>query len=254
MLKPLAAALAVTLSFAATACTAQQDDDELVFDDDTGKADVVRPVGVYHRELGADDAGLTLLRLNADRTYDASEELVRCDPGDCTIAYAGTYRFASSHGNRYIVLYNDDLEGSPSTTYRYELDGNDLFLAFPGFDEGFTMSRSSDLTLGADDDGGTFEVGEGGNVVLTLPSNATTGYSWQVTETDRTFGYPDEDQASGSESGPVGGGGTTTFTWATLGALSQVGEHHVTLEYRRSWEDASTPPADTYEFTVDVTN
>jgi predicted secreted protein len=251
-MKTLMLALAVSLSFSATACTTQgSPDDDLVFDSDTAKADVSRPTGVFRRELGPDDDGFRLIRLNEDRTYKASQELVRCDD-DCTDTFGGTYRFASSHGKRYVVLFND---GDIWYSFEYKLDGGKLQLRDVGTDDWFAMNQAADVALTADDNGGTFDVPEGSDVVLQLASNGSTGYNWKVTETDRTFGYPTEDfEVTGIVPGSAGGGGTLTLTWPTFGGpLSYVGEHHVKLEYRRDWESSSTPAADTYELTVNVT-
>lgn len=246
MLKTLAIALA--LSFSATACTSIPDEPELQFEDDAAKADVVRPYGTFHRDLGDDEQGFTLLKLNEDRTYEASQELVRCQPGECTDAFQGTYRFASSRGKKYIVLYND---GAWWYSFEYKFDGAKLQLRYSDLNDWFTMElASSALVLGPDDDGGTFQVTEGDDVVVNLPSNASTGYSWKVVATDRTFGYPTETYTA-ADPARIGGGGTATLTWKTRGALSLVGEHTVQLEYRRGF-DPDAPAARSFSFTVDV--
>lgn len=99
------------------------------------------------------------------------------------------------------------------------------------------------------DAGKTITVKKGQSVILTLPSNATTGYQWKVTRTDRTFGYPAEKYLSSSSA--VGGGGAQKFTWKTSSPLPMLGQHAVTLEYRRPWE-TSGPAAQTFTFTVDI--
>ena len=40
------------------------------------------------------------------------------------------------------------------------------------------------------DDDGTVSVTQGQNLIAVLSSNPSTGYEWQVTRTDRRFGYP----------------------------------------------------------------
>lgn len=99
------------------------------------------------------------------------------------------------------------------------------------------------------DDGITVDVPAGQSVVLDLASNPTTGYSWEVVQTDRTFGYPTE-KFIGSGSGAIGAGGTQEFTWNTTSPLNLVGEHTVKLDYRRPWDAAH--PAKTFTFTVNV--
>ena len=102
-----------------------------------------------------------------------------------------------------------------------------------------------------DDNGKTFTVQEGQNVVLKLGSNATTGYKWVVTSTDRTFGYPAKDDYVASKPGAVGSGGTQVMTWKTKGFLDRTGKHTVSLEYKRSF--GSDPPAKKFSFTIEVT-
>ena len=64
------------------------------------------------------------------------------------------------------------------------------------------------------DNGKQITVKSGDPVTLTLVSNPTTGYSWQVMEIDSAIlgqdGEPEYKQSSGSE-GLVGAGGTETF-------------------------------------------
>lgn len=98
------------------------------------------------------------------------------------------------------------------------------------------------------DDGRTVTVTEGQDVIVRLPSNPTTGYAWQVTSTNRTFGYPSETTFI-PDGGGVGSGGVEQFTWKTKGLLRLVGVHTVVMEYRRSWENEALK---TFTFTVNV--
>jgi predicted secreted protein len=238
---------ALLVALAAPGCISSSDDD-LVFEAGDGKADSTRPFGRFERPLQQGDAGFTMLQLNEDKTYEASQELVRCEPGNCTDAFSGTFRWASSNGKKYVVLYN---EGDWWYSFEYKLNGDELALRDKGGTEWFTMMRARDgLELDAGDNGGHFEVSEGDDVVLRLAANPTTGYDWKVTSTDRTFGYPTTTFTRDS-SGAIGSGGMDTFTWKTSGVLSQVGTHNVKMEYRRSW-DTTSPAANFYEFTVDV--
>lgn len=100
------------------------------------------------------------------------------------------------------------------------------------------------------DAGKTITVKKGQSVILTLPSNATTGYKWKVTRTDRSFGYPTEKYVAPSSSA-VGAGGSQKFTWKTDAPFPLIGKHEVTLEYRRPWETTG-PAAETFTFTVDI--
>ena len=84
---------------------------------------------------------------------------------------------------------------------------------------------------------------------IELDSNATTGYQWQmlpldggtVTAGPRTYLEP-----GGSV---VGRGGWDRFPFTA----NAVGTATITFEYRRSFEPATTPAADTVTFTVQVT-
>lgn len=111
------------------------------------------------------------------------------------------------------------------------------------------------------DNGKTIKVTEGSLFTLKLGANATTGYEWKVTRTDRTFAYPSvSDYVAPPAHGPVGAGGTQVFKWSTdavsdahgTPVMSKVGKHDVVVEYRRSWEPASKPAAKTFKITVEV--
>ncbi len=107
------------------------------------------------------------------------------------------------------------------------------------------------LSLDEDDDGGTYEVAEGGIVELRLYTNPSTGYDWVVTRTDRTFGYPETSYESGSSA--IGSSGTAVMRWQTSGPLPMVGTHSVELGYRRAWEDEDVPSARVFRFTIVIT-
>ena len=97
------------------------------------------------------------------------------------------------------------------------------------------------------DNGKQITAKTGETLTLTLDSNPTTGYSWQVLEINNTIlvqqGDPEYKQALGTE-GLVGSGGTETFRFNAAGA----GTTTLKLGYMRPWE--SVPPIET--FTVQV--
>lgn len=134
-------------------------------------------------------------------------------------------------------------------------------------------ASENDLTIAAEeiatdsDNGKTIRVYEGQDFVLRLSANPTTGYGWKVTKTNRTFAYPFssvyEPQATPPGlpgTVPVGSGGTSILKWHTspvtdvTGApvMSKVGKHQVELQYRRSWEPATSAPAKVFKITVEV--
>jgi len=97
------------------------------------------------------------------------------------------------------------------------------------------------------DNGQQINVKTGDVVTVTLASNPTTGYSWQVMEFDNSIliqdGEPDYKQSPGAE-GLVGAGGTETFRFKVIGN----GETTLSLGYMRPWE--SVPPIQT--FTINI--
>jgi inhibitor of cysteine peptidase len=99
------------------------------------------------------------------------------------------------------------------------------------------------------DNGKQISVKSGDVVTITLESNPTTGYSWQVMEIDHAIlvqdGDPEYKQASGSE-GLVGAGGTETFHFRAIGS----GTTTLNMGYMRPWE--SVPPIETFEIQVSV--
>ncbi|MGD8905001.1 MAG: protease inhibitor I42 family protein [Anaerolineae bacterium] len=106
-----------------------------------------------------------------------------------------------------------------------------------------------DVVLTAEDDGSVVELGEGQALVVTLESNPTTGYSWQVSEVDEDvlmqIGDPEFEEAAATEGEQVlGSGGTETFYFA-----SAAGETTLTLVYHRPWEEDVEPEA---VFSVEV--
>ena len=95
--------------------------------------------------------------------------------------------------------------------------------------------------------GQTFDVVAGQDIVLRLPANPSTGYTWKVVSTNRTFGYP-VSTSFAPASDAIGAGGVTTMTWVSKSVLSLVGTHQVNLEYRRDTGE----PERTFSFTVSI--
>lgn len=108
--------------------------------------------------------------------------------------------------------------------------------------------------------------------VITVSSNPTTGYSWQVTQTEELFditseftqgtpagtaeespqGDPESTAVTDSTENPaadvalVGAGGTETITLTPKAK----GKTEVTLAYAREWEDTAPETEITYTFEV----
>lgn len=121
----------------------------------------------------------------------------------------------------------------------------------PAAEQGSSEDELKSLQLTDADDGRTVTVTKGQNILVKLSANPTTGYSWVVASTNRTFGYPASDRFVAAPAGAVGAGGIQRFMWKTSSALDMVGTHSVRLEYKRPWEN-NIAPAKTFTFTVNV--
>lgn len=94
---------------------------------------------------------------------------------------------------------------------------------------------------------GTFQVPVGGYLHACLPSNPTTGYSWQIKSVDsaviKPVGKPVYEKPS---SKAMGASGSEVFQFRGVAR----GQTVVTMVYVRPWE--KTKPAKTFRFTVGV--
>jgi len=107
-----------------------------------------------------------------------------------------------------------------------------LFI-FVGCDSGVPMR------IDAEDNGNTITLKSGQTLVLTLESNPSTGYSWELGEFDEavleltsSIYLPNE-----QSSGKVGGGGEETWYFEAQSS----GDTTLHLEYARSWEKGAEP-------------
>lgn len=84
------------------------------------------------------------------------------------------------------------------------------------------------------DAGQKIEIGVGGQFIVVLESNPTTGYRWEA-DFDESFIklVQDEFEPDEVEEGMVGVGGKQRFTFEGL----KTGETELTLTYKRSWEE-----------------
>jgi inhibitor of cysteine peptidase len=102
-------------------------------------------------------------------------------------------------------------------------------------------AMSEEVPLAAKDGGGQVEVNVGQVLVLTLESNPTTGYSWQVVEAGdsvlRQTGEPEFKAASELDPPLLGAGGVEVFRFEAVGA----GETRLELVYHRPWEEGVEP-------------
>jgi inhibitor of cysteine peptidase len=111
-------------------------------------------------------------------------------------------------------------------------------------------SGTATLAIGEADNGKTLHLANGKTAAISLPGNATTGYSWSVTKIDGTAleqagavqYVPDR-----ARPGMVGSGGTSVATFRAV----KPGTSTITLGYARPWE-TGTPPAKSFTITLVV--
>jgi len=107
-------------------------------------------------------------------------------------------------------------------------------------------SSSNEIKLGADDNGGKVEMKEGQVLVISLESNPTTGYAWEVVDFEEGALEQAGEPEFKAESDRVGAGGVQTFHFKA----AEAGEIELKLLHHRSWEE-DVEPLDA--FTVQVT-
>jgi inhibitor of cysteine peptidase len=98
---------------------------------------------------------------------------------------------------------------------------------------------------------GQIEIARGQSLVLTLDSNPTTGYRWEIAEMNtnvlRQEGDAVLELSDAGNSSLVGAGGTESFHFAGVGA----GKTNLKLIYHRAWEK-NVQPIKTYVVQVTV--
>jgi inhibitor of cysteine peptidase len=100
-------------------------------------------------------------------------------------------------------------------------------------------NSSQEVKLDIGDSGSQVEVKQGQVLVISLESNPTTGYSWDVMKMDETMlAQVGESEFISSQSGDVvGAGGVEILRFETVG----VGTTYLELGYRRFWEEDVEP-------------
>jgi inhibitor of cysteine peptidase len=113
-------------------------------------------------------------------------------------------------------------------------------------------SGGKTVKIGEADGGKTIDAHVGDTVALTLETNPSTGYDWQVDSVDKTLGQPKIERPEGPAKA-VGAATTMTFSWslASKSPLDLAGDHEVVLGYRRPWEK-DDPPEKTFKFKLRI--
>lgn len=113
-----------------------------------------------------------------------------------------------------------------------------VFLALLGIIAMASSCGSSNVRVGASEDGGQIELAQGQVLVIELESNPTTGYQWTVEEVDVSI-LKQLGDAQYERTGPAmpGAGGSETFRFEAVAA----GETTLRLIYHRPWEEGVAP-------------
>lgn len=84
-------------------------------------------------------------------------------------------------------------------------------------------------------------------VSFALKSNPSTGYSWQVSQSEELFKVESVYEQAESAGNLAGAGGVETFTLTPL----KPGKTELTLTYVRPWEDGEKADQLVYSFEID---
>jgi inhibitor of cysteine peptidase len=106
------------------------------------------------------------------------------------------------------------------------------------------------VNVDASDNGSEVALSIGDQLIVTLDSNATTGYSWNlsaISDASVIVKVSDEYVAPTSTPPLMGQGGQEAWTFEALAA----GTANISMKYIRSWE-TEAEPAETFEITVNV--
>jgi len=100
---------------------------------------------------------------------------------------------------------------------------------------------AKEFKLDAADNGRQVELQKGQTLVITLESNPTTGFRWEVVELEesilRQMGEPEFKVSDPRQPPPPGTGGWETFRFEAMSA----GQTTLELVYHRSWEEGVEP-------------
>lgn len=119
----------------------------------------------------------------------------------------------------------------------------------PSADQGESEDELKAARATEADDGKTVSASEGQTFVVEVAENASTGFRWEVTGTDRTFGYPYYNRFfAPSKDAPIGSGGVKRFYWKTKSVFPMIGKHTVELSLARP----GGQPTKKIHITVDI--
>ncbi len=123
-------------------------------------------------------------------------------------------------------------------------------LGFSLAENGWAAADEKTVTITDKDKEPKVELAKGDKLLVKLPANPTTGFTWLVakgeSDTLRSKEKPVY-EAANKDKKVIGGGGTQTFTFEA----GQIGEVEIVLNYQRPFEK-DKEPAKTYKFKVVV--
>jgi inhibitor of cysteine peptidase len=115
---------------------------------------------------------------------------------------------------------------------------------------GYDPDPNDSVEVDVDNDGGQVELELGQILVVTLESNPSTGYCWELPENNESIleqlGEAEFISSDTSEPPPVGAGGWEIFRFTATGT----GQVTLNLVYHRPWEDVE--PLKTFSIQVIV--
>ena len=114
-----------------------------------------------------------------------------------------------------------------------------------GAHPGTGKDGKNSIQLTDKDNGKTFKLPVGENILIRLDSNPTTGFSWNNATRSKKLKLSGE-IAYQSEGTQLGSGGVSTATFVA----AKVGQGKIILEYKRVFEEK--PPAKTFSVKIDV--
>ena len=114
-----------------------------------------------------------------------------------------------------------------------------------------TCSPRNEVKIDDESNNGQVELQTGQTLVVSLQSNPSTGYTWEVAEVDDTLlqSQGEAEYKAGKSGGEqlVGAGGTQTFRFTA----AKVGETTLKLIYHRAWE-TDVEPVQTFSVQVKI--
>lgn len=107
----------------------------------------------------------------------------------------------------------------------------------------------AEVKISQADAGKTISLAKDDTLVLTLPGNPTTGYTWeaQPTPDEKVLQPSGEPQFTAQDPNRMGSPGEMTFRFTVMNA----GQTALKMVYHRPWE-TQTPPQATFEVTIVV--